>query len=514
MVTQLQGPADADNYRIKVGRYGDRWYTDPLPECELAPASDWQGPSVSTTKPPFANKYVPMKTIADMPDAEWERLAKLTATDRYEAIKVADRKAGRTNMDRGSLVHSWAEDLVAGRPIMDQPIGIDAAVIEQARRFRPALEAFFDTHQPEPLAVEVVCLHRTLNGVGYGGTADIFARIDGDVWAIDWKSRNSDHAAYLEEAAQGGAYIGAEYMIIDDNGTARRTSMPDVAGVLIVSITDDGFRAFPIDRDGAITAYHEMHRWWHAQQQVRENKVIGRPWAPKATPVHTSMFLHDTPEPADRDHLRARIAELMADGHEAVVRQRWPQGVPPLSQDGHTGDQLAAILTAVRHAEADVGATFHPDDNVAPTEPAPRPTPPTVEPPDEGGMASEGDVAALERAFQALPADALAAIKAIAEEAKAAGRHISVALDPTVRRWSIARALVRWAASDPMLINWGGTIPRHDTELFVRAAHIATPAQTADADQSLGALLGSFTIEQANQLADAYSVDVTTADAA
>jgi hypothetical protein len=39
----LKGPADADHFRVKVGRYGDRWYTDPLPACGIAPASDWHG---------------------------------------------------------------------------------------------------------------------------------------------------------------------------------------------------------------------------------------------------------------------------------------------------------------------------------------------------------------------------------------------------------------------------------------------------------------------------------------
>jgi len=27
----MRGPAHAENYRIKVGRYKDRWYRDPLP---------------------------------------------------------------------------------------------------------------------------------------------------------------------------------------------------------------------------------------------------------------------------------------------------------------------------------------------------------------------------------------------------------------------------------------------------------------------------------------------------
>ena len=46
--TLLQGPADADHYRVKVGRYNERWYQDgdngPYPSISTvkkASGSDW-----------------------------------------------------------------------------------------------------------------------------------------------------------------------------------------------------------------------------------------------------------------------------------------------------------------------------------------------------------------------------------------------------------------------------------------------------------------------------------------
>jgi hypothetical protein len=318
----LHGPAEAGNFRIKVGRYGTRWYTDPLPGCEIAPASEWSGPSVSTTKPPFANKYVPMRTIADMPAEEWARLAGLDAQARYEAVKSHDVIAGRVNMQRGTIVHEWAEDRLRARAaLFAEPNRYDPKALEQAERFRPALEQFFDDHQPELVAAEVVCLHRTLNAVGYGGTADAFVRIAGDVWAVDWKSRNSDHAAYLEEAAQGGAYIGAEYMIVERDGKAVRVPVPEVAGVLIVSIASDSFRAFPIDAAGAIDAYHEMHAWWAAQRRFTDGKVIGKPWAPKTqTPDRRAQLLERYHNLADTAREAFKNLNVDKDDLDAVER--------------------------------------------------------------------------------------------------------------------------------------------------------------------------------------------------
>ncbi len=220
------------------------------------------------------------------------------------------------------------------------------------------------------------------------------------------------------------------------------------------------------------------------------------------SPTQPSTTTPSSPA-SDRTKLRYRISDLIGQGHETEVRRHWPQGVPPLSQDGHTDEQLAQILDAVQRAEAEVGAQFHPDDS-PPAEPRNRDlaVPATlVDPPDEGGEVDEASREALERAFAALPTDAVAAIVAIVGEAKDAGRHISVAAAPTVRRWSIARALVRWARDDP------------GADLFMIATDIATVEQTADPDQTLGALLGTFTIAQANALADVFSDDTTEAAA-
>ena len=243
----LRGPADADHWRVKEGRFNERWYTDQLPACPLGEyLPDWRGPSISTLKPPFANKYVPMRSIAEMSDAEWKRLSSTSAETRYEAIKSHEKLAGRINMDRGNIVHEWAEDLLFGRP-MRLVLGYSGEAETQAERYRPALVQFFDDYQPTLIAAEVVCLHRTLNGIGYGGTCDAMVAIDGRNYIVDWKSRSSDHAAYLEEAAQIAGYANAEYMIVETDGGPARAPIPELEGGLIVSIKDDGYRVYPVE---------------------------------------------------------------------------------------------------------------------------------------------------------------------------------------------------------------------------------------------------------------------------
>lgn len=487
-MTLLQGPADADNYRIKVGRYSDRWYTDPLPACAIAPASDWQGPSVSTTKPPFANKFVTLKSIATMPDDEWARLADLDANARYEAIKAHEKLASRINMDRGTLVHTHAEDRLLQR--MALPVSGSAKARAEAERFFPALDAFLNDYQPELIAAETVCLHRTLNGVGYGGTADAFVKIDGATWAVDWKSRNSDHDAYLEEGAQGGAYIGAEYMIVaGDDGAPTRVRIPEVAGVLIVSIREDGYRAFPIDGAAAIDAYHAMHAWWCAQRHYVDRGAKRRPWAPKAA----APAVDSGPEPAnlDRAILIERVKALVDSGHGERLTKRWPAGVPGFKTDhDHSVDERRQILAAIQQLEDETSAPFHPADHTPPPPPAP---PAAQKPPriDNGPHVDDAHHQALKERYDKLPATDRERIETLALAVGVNEHRSRGSGNYTRRHWAIVRALVLWAE-----IGWDDEIIRDLTAACLDDEAARQPAIP------LAAAIGQLTIEQANQLAD------------
>jgi hypothetical protein len=256
-VNILKGPADADHFRVKVGRYGDRWYCDPLPACDIAPATDDVWPSISTVKKASGQdwSYVSMKRCAAYTAAltlAGQRPSNDT-DDVYEAFKAADKKAKNLAFNRGTIIHLWFEDLLNGRLMRDftewgelAARNLAPAALEEALQYQGAITEWFAQHQPELVAAEIVCIHRDLNGVGYGGTADAIVNIDGKLYLVDWKSRGSDHDAYPEEAGQVAALAGAQYMIIEGASGPVRSLIPELAGGLIVSIKTDGCRTYPV----------------------------------------------------------------------------------------------------------------------------------------------------------------------------------------------------------------------------------------------------------------------------
>lgn len=224
--------------------------------------------------------------------------------------------------------------------------------------------------------------------------------------------------------------------------------------------------------------------------------------APAPAPNRAVEQPAQTPEPiglvpvpgsaATPDKLRARIAGLVAAYPDAADKLRtwWPADTPTLKHDGHTVDQLDGILRAVRLVEANVGAPWHPDDGAAPhvnTDPHAEVAYPVVV--DEGGPVDRVLVDGLAVQLDRLGPVARDLCRQIAREAHDAGRSISVSANPTVRRWSIACAVIAWAASG-----------RSVDELWLHAGLIATHAQCCDADATLGGLLSQFSIAQADRL--------------
>jgi len=308
-MTVLRGPADADHYRVKVGRYGDRWYTDPLPTCPIAEASDWQGPSWSIVKGAAGKdwSYVTNKRNGHTSSKELARIAFLEDPDQRTQAFNQINKAGLAQAGgRGTIVHLWAEDFLAGRGprIITDPIlfalKLPKAALDEACEYLEALSAFFDRYQPEVIAAEFVALHRTLNGHGYGCTPDVIARIQGQTVGIDWKTRgaDSDHGAYPEEAAQIAAGARADYIIIQgSDGAPCRAPVPQVDCGLVVSIRPDGCRIYPTDIDIGFAHVQAMHAFWVAR--LTEKAAIGKPWPPtpvKDTPWTTLTNSSTSPE--------------------------------------------------------------------------------------------------------------------------------------------------------------------------------------------------------------------------
>lgn len=278
-MTHLRGPADADHYRVQVGRYRDRWYVDPLPSCPIAEATDAQWPSVTTVKKGAGGQdwtYVGLKRVAQALEDKPDALAGLDYGSRYDRLISMNKQGLARAGTRGTNVHTYFEMGLRGQSIEATLPG------EPGAEYLDAVRAFFDQYQPELVAAEVVAINRTLNGVGYGGTGDAIIRIDGKTYWPDWKSRGeeSNHGAYPEEAAQVGAYAMADYIIVELEDGPQRILIPDLDGGLIVSVKPDGCRIYPVDLRRAAEHWRLLHFWWSQRQNERE--AIGKPWAPRS----------------------------------------------------------------------------------------------------------------------------------------------------------------------------------------------------------------------------------------
>jgi hypothetical protein len=276
----LRGPEHADNYRVKVGRYGDRWYRDPLPADALAPDAldDESYPSVSIVKGASGKDwtYVALKRVAHADDLA--DIARKGYWERYERLKVINSLDLSAAQRRGTNVHTWAECLAYGVTPFLLPS-------DEGGAYFPIVDKLFAELQPELVAAETVAIHRSLNGVGYGGTTDGIFRIGGRLYMVDWKSRgeDSDHGCYPEEAGQLGGYCGAEYLIVADDDPAnphgaKRIELPELDGALVISIRPDSYEVFPVDLDRAVDHFVAMHAWWCARRS--EGKTHGSKWPP------------------------------------------------------------------------------------------------------------------------------------------------------------------------------------------------------------------------------------------
>jgi hypothetical protein len=195
----------------------------------------------------------------------------LSAIENAERL-VADREAGKADaavkylttpstaaMDRGSRIHGAIESILRREtPTIDPR---DAGAIAGARAW---LNQQRVEHGLRAIEVEAYLLNPT---IGYGGTLDLIAELDGEVWLLDWKTGNSvatpDGNVYRDHRLQLAAYAHAEFLA--KVGDPTRYPLPAITRFGIVHVTDGGTRlyeAMVTDRDWvAFRACHVLHAW-------------------------------------------------------------------------------------------------------------------------------------------------------------------------------------------------------------------------------------------------------------
>lgn len=282
----LRGP-DPDLFRTKV--YSARWYIDPLPGCDIAPATQDKWPAVSTIKKAWAKPFRKKLPTGELVPLDAFRAAEF-AVDRIEAVNALDgdraaavtliaTSAGRwlqRAADRGSGVHTVMEDIADG-------VLVDSMLLPaEVEPFVPACRQFVEQYEPTFIASEFICFNREL---GFAGTADgiVVVRYDGRQYVAlcDYKSRGGDHGAYEEEVAQIGGYSLAEYIVVvGPDGNPRRMALPEIDSGLIVSLNANGCQPYPVDLEEAQAAFRSMLTSWHGHRdgQKAARKARQNPW--------------------------------------------------------------------------------------------------------------------------------------------------------------------------------------------------------------------------------------------
>jgi hypothetical protein len=198
-----------------------------------------------------------------------------SAIDNAERL-IEDREAGKTEaavkylttlsttaMDRGSRIHASIESVLRREQALVDPR--DEAAVAGARAW---LNQYATEHGLRPLEVEAFLISETH---GYGGTLDLIAEIEGEVWLLDWKTGKSvawpSGDVYSDHRLQLAAYAHADF--IAKPGDPTRYPLPEVTRFGLVHVTDGGTRLYeaPVtDADWtAFRACLHLHAWRKAK---------------------------------------------------------------------------------------------------------------------------------------------------------------------------------------------------------------------------------------------------------
>lgn len=175
------------------------------------------------------------------------------------AFLLAARNEGTNGRERGSRIHQVLEAILRRqKPRIDPG---DAPAVEGAR-------LWLNEHAIEPIEIEAFLINETL---GFGGTCDLIARIDGEVWLLDWKTSKSvawaDGRVYEDMRLQLAAYSRAEF--VAKPADPIRYPLPAIERFGILHVTDGGTRLYPAEVTEADWTAFRACLWLHGWRKAK-----------------------------------------------------------------------------------------------------------------------------------------------------------------------------------------------------------------------------------------------------
>jgi len=416
-------------------------------------------------------------------------------TSRLDELMQAALDAGGASVGAGigTALHEFTARVEAGE------IGLD----DVPDPWRADVETYLATINAYGLSVvtDLVEVQLVNDVLQLAGTADRFLRraSDGRLVCADLKTGKKISANPLAYIVQLAAY--ANSMLYDiATGERREVGDVDLECGLIIHLPSGEARCELYEVDliagwEVAQVASEVKSWQKRKGLVQKISEVTHGSAPSVT----AAVEHSSPgaPAADirRDWVRDRIKSVVTHSPEAgaALATKWPVDVPTIrSGHPHSAEELDQIVALLTRIEAEYLVPFSEPDPTAP-KPAKRKTKaaaaskaPSVI--DEGALVDDSDLDALKSTIAGLSADQQALIGSWTSEAAAAGRTVSLRILASVRRWSIARAMVFLA--------------RLDEADVARAAMALVVPDAAQPSIPLGAIFGALSSDEANRLAD------------
>ena len=213
-------------------------------------------------------RYWFAKMVAEEAVESFSTVLDLVGKQRQDdAIDFLKRAPGRRSgkaADTGTIVHGLVEQLNKG----EDPGPVHPDYEGFINRYR----TFLDDWQPEFNEVEQTLWNST---VGYAGTADAIAKVQGEVVVLDLKTGAS--GIYPEAALQLSAYANAEF-VMEPNGTRR--PLPPIEAAAAVHLRPEKCQVIPIrlgtDVFETFVALRRVFLW---ETDIKQG-VVGRPVDP------------------------------------------------------------------------------------------------------------------------------------------------------------------------------------------------------------------------------------------